>query len=645
MSSGILSIGLSGLVAAQAGLRTAGNNIANVNTPGYSRQEVLFAQRPTQQVVGGFLGQGVDVTTVRRHYAEFLAAQTTRATADASQLEAYSGQLDQLDNVLGDATTGLSPAIGGFFTAVNAVAAHPADVPSRQALLSAAQSLTTRFNQLDNQMSEMRTQSNAQLQSGVATINGYTSQIALLNRQIALASLDPQQAPNDLLDRRDLLVTQLNAQVGANVVTQSDGSYNVFLNSGQALVVGQQANTLSTRTNPDDPANLEITMQQGASVLRLGAMDFSGGAMGGAVAFRDGPLDGAQDALGRIAVALGAAVNAQNRQGVDLNGVPGGDIFRVPAPVVRIAGTNTGTGAITATIADASALAASDYRLGFDGANYQLTRLADGTTQSFASLPQTVDGIAITGAGAPATGDHFLIQATHYAAGTLGMVMADPALIAAATPIRTGIVLGNAGTGQISAGSVDATYPAAPLAGTATLTYASGTGTLSGFPAVPVSVTVNGSTTVYPAATPVPYTAGATIAFGGMTVVISGTPANGDKFTLAPNTSGTGDGRNAQALASLAAANTVAGKTTTFAGAYGQLVAANGNATKEAGVERDSQNALLAQSTSAQQTISGVNLDEEAADLQRFQQAYQAAAKMMAVAASLFDSVLAIAKG
>ena len=643
--SDLLGIGLSGLAAAQAGLSTAGHNIANVNTPGYSRQQVVFAARPPQFTGGGYIGQGVDISNVRREYSDFLAGQLTRATSDSSQLDAYATQLGTLDNLFGDSASGLTPALNDFFTSMNAVAANPADTPSRQTLLSSAQALVDRFHQLDGQLGELAAQSNDTLRSTVSTINGYTAQIAELNRKIAVATSDPTNPPNDLLDQRDQLVTQLNQQVGANVVVQSDGSYNVFLSNGQAVVVGDQATALATQTSVDDPSNLAVGVMTGGSLLAFRSSDITGGALGAALAFRDGPLDGARDALGRIAVALGSAVNAQNQLGVDLNGQPGGNLFNVPAPIVTNSADNLGTGAVSASIADATVLQASDYRLDYNGAQYTLTRLADGTTQTFASLPQTVDGLTLNLSGAPSAGDHFLIQATHYAAGTIGVATNDPSKIAAATPIQTARTPGNIGSGQISAGSVDATYPASPLAAPVTITYASGTGTLTGFPAVPVSVTINGATTVYPAAAPVPYTSGATISFGGMSFTISGAPGNGDSFTLAPNTSGVGDGRNAQALAALANGNLVAGGSATFTGAYGQLVAANGNASKEAQVERDAQDALLTQTQQAQASISGVNLDEEAADLQRFQQAYQASAKVMAVAATLFQSVLDISKG
>ena len=645
MGSDLLGIGLSGLVAAQAGLRTAGHNISNVNTAGYSRQEALFAARLPQFSGGGWLGQGVNVTNVRRHYADFLATQTTRATADASQLESYSGQLERLDNLFGDASSGLAPALNDFFASVNGVAANPSDIPSRQTLLSSAQALVARFHQLDTQMTELRTQTNDQLRNAVSSINSYTSQIADLNKRIANVTIDPTNPPNDLLDQRDQLVTELNKQVGASVVVQSDGTYNVFLSNGQAVVVGQQATALTAQPSLDDPANLDVGITTGATVLRFAPGDISGGALGAALAFRDGALDGAQDALGRIAVALGSAVNAQNRLGVDLSGTPGGDLFNLPTPIVINSQNNTGTGSVSVAIADATLIEASDYRLDYNGATYTLTRLADGTTQSFATFPQTIDGLTLTGSGTPAAGDHFLIQATHYAAGTIGVALSNPASIAAATPIRTGVGVGNVGSAQISAGSIDSTYLASPLGGPVTLTYAAGTNTFTGFPAVPVSVTINGTTTVYPPATPVPYTAGATISFGGTSFTLSGAPANGDTFTIAPNASGIGDGRNAQALAAIASKNVVAGAKTTLIGAYGQLVAANGNASREAGIERDAQNSLLTQAQQAQQEVSGVNLDEEAADLQRFQQAYQASAKVMAIASSLFDAVLNIAKG
>lgn len=644
MGNGIFGIGLSGLAAAQAGILTAGHNIANVNTPGFSRQSIILGTRAPTFTGAGFVGNGVDVDSVRRVYNDFLGAQTVRATAGASHLDTYSTELSKLDNLFGDATTGLGPALSDFFGAVNTVAQRPADVAGRQTLLSNAQALVSRLGQQQGQLDGLRQANNAQLKSAVDTINGYAAQIAALNHKISIATAASSDPPNDLLDQRDQLVTELNQQIGATAVAQSDGSYNVFLSNGQGLVIGETAQKLVAQPDPDDPQNLEVGLQTGSSVLRFTAATLSGGALGGLLQYRDGPLTDAQNALGRIAVTLASAFNDQHKLGLDLKGNFGKDFFTVPAPVVTNSLGNTGSGVVTAQITAAGALQASDYQLAYDGSNYTLTRLSDGTVQTFGSLPQTVDGVTIAVSGSPAAGDRFLIQPVHYAAANLKVAISDPALVAAAGPVVTGATVGNVGTGSIGPASVDSTYPGAPLGAPLTLTYSAGTATLSGFPpTVPVTVTVGTTSTTYAPGLPVPYTSGATISFGGVSFAVSGAPANGDTFTVGPNVTGTGDNRNAQLLAQIATQKVVGNGSSTVADAYGQLVADVGNRASEAQVEQSAQAALLTQTQEAQQQVSGVNLDEEAANLQKYQQAYQAAAKVIAVAGTLFDSILNIA--
>jgi flagellar hook-associated protein 1 FlgK len=272
-----------------------------------------------------------------------------------------------------------------------------------------------------------------------------------------------------------------------------------------------------------------------------------------------------------------------------------------------------------------------------------VTRLSDGNVQTFATLPQTVDGVTIAVAGTPAAGDRFLIQPVHDAAANIGVALADPSGFAAAGPVVTGAGTANVGNASIGSATADATYAASPLAAAFTLTYASATATLSGFPAtLPVTVTTGSTSTTYPAGLPVPYTSGATISFGGVSFTLTGTPGNGDTFTVGPNTAGFGDNRNAQALAALGDQALLANGTASFSGAYGQMVAAVGNQAQQASVEHSAQAALLDQTQQAQQSVSGVNLDEEAANLQRYQQAYQAASKAIAVAGTMFDAILGI---
>jgi flagellar hook-associated protein 1 FlgK len=644
MANSIYSIGLSGLAAAQAGLVATGHNISNVNTPGYSRQEVLQLPSSPQFNGGSFYGRGVDVVAVRRVYSDYLAAQALATRTEAGALSALSTELAQLDNLFGDPASGLPPALSEFFAGVNALAAHPADVPSRQAMLSSAQALAARFRQIDNQMAGLRRAADAQVESTVASINGYVDQIANLNRRIGevtSASIDAHP-PNDLLDQRDMLVGKLNDLIGATAVVQNDGSYNVFTASGQALVVGYDAHHLQAVADNRNPQGLQVALDLGGgALLRLQASDVHGGKLAGVLQYRDGTLTQAQNELGRIALVLANAFNAQHRLGQDLDGQLGGNFFGVPAPSWVGTTTNSGNAALAVSVADAGALTASDYELRYDGTNWKITRLSDGSSRSFATLPQTVDGVTIgVASGAAAAGDSFLVQPTRYAARDIAVLIRDTAKLAAAAPIRTASATSNTGTGAISGGAVNAAYLASPIAASITLTYNAGAATFSGFPASqPVTVTVNGTSTTYPAGTPVPYTAGALIAFGGIEIAISGSPANGDTFNVMPNAGGIGDNRNAQLLAGLAGKNLVAG-TATFAAALGDLTARIGNATHEAAIEYEAQAALAEQTERSRQAVSGVNLDEEAANLQRFQQAYQASAEVMRVAASLFDTIL-----
>ena len=646
MANSIFSIGLSGLAAAQAGLATTGHNISNINTPGFSRQETLFGTKFPQFMGGSFYGRGVDITGVRRIYSEFLGAQVLSSRSEASYLGTLNTELSQLDNLFGDPASGLSPALNEFFAGANAVAAHPSDGPSRGSMLSSANALVSRFRQIDGQLTALRQSSDDQILGAVTTVNGYVDQIAGLNRrinEIARASASGS-APNDLLDQRDHLVGKLNDLIGARAITQSDGTYNVFLASGQALVVGQESHHLQALPDAADPRKLQVALEIGGGTqLRLQSSDVQGGTLGGIMAYRDGALTKAQNELGRIAAVMAESFNAQHRLGVDLNGQAGGSMFSVATPTWSSNANNTGSAVLAPTVANAGALAASDYELRFTGGNWTVTRLSDSTTQTFASLPQTVDGVtfAVSG-GAPAAGDSFLVQPTRYAARDLTMLVGDPARIAAAAPIRTALGTTNAGNATISGGSVNAAYLATPLGAPVTLSYNGGTNLLTGFPPTqPVTVTVSGTSTTYAAGAPVPYTAGATFAFGGIEVSILGSPANGDTFAIAPNTNGVGDNRNAKLLAALASANIVGG-TTTLSGALGQLVGYVGSVTHETGIEFEAQAAMLAQTERAMQSVSGVNLDEEAANLQRFQQAYQAAGQVMRIADSLFDTILDI---
>jgi flagellar hook-associated protein 1 FlgK len=645
MTSSIFGIGSSALLAAQAGLATTGHNIANVNTPGYNRQEAIQLARVPQFTGGGFMGRGVDVVAVRRVYSDFLAAQTLSTRAQSAELAAREEKLTQLDLLFGSSSVGISPALDAFFSGVNDVAAHPSSIPSRQSMLSAANALVSRFDEIDSQLTAMHAAMNSEIAGTVEAVNRTTEQIAALNKRIvdAVAMAGQDRPPNDLLDQRDQLLASLNDLVDARAVAQADGSYNVFLGGGQGLVVGQNANKLATVRSLTDASDLDVGIAFNGQVVRLGNEQLTAGSLAAAIDFRDGTLARTQNEVGRIALSLAQTFNAQHDLGQNLDGTRGGAFFTPPAIAAQPGRTNTGGATLSATLADVAAIQPSDYVLRYDGTSFSLTRLVDGNVTTFNAFPQTIDGMTLQSPGGFAAGDRFLIQPTRYAARDLAVAIVDPSDVAAATPVTTNRAQNNTGSGTISGGSIGAGYWASPLpvAGV-TLTYASATGTLSGFPATqPVTVTSGSTTTTYAAGAPVPYTPGAKISFGGITISLAGQPADGDAFGIVRNQGGVGDGRNAVALAQLARGAHVAGRAT-FSEGLADLVTHIGTETRAASTESEAQKTLLAQAEQAQQAVSGVNLDEEAANLQRYQQAYQAAGKLMAIAATLFETILSI---
>lgn len=651
MASNILSIGKSALNAAQIGLSTTGHNIANASTPGYTRQVVVQAAAQAQNFGYGYIGQGAEVTGVMRVYNDILARQMISLQSTSQAYSTYGNQLNAIDNMLSDETAGLNPAMNDFFASVQALATKPNDIPSRQTMLSNAQALVNRLNSMDSRLNEIEDGVNSQLSSSVSLVNSYAKQIASLNDIIEQSISTTGNMPNDLMDQRDQLVSELSKQIKTTVVSQNQGTYNVFVGNGLPLVVGKDAYNLTTTTSPTDPSRIEVAYQSASKTTVLGASSLAGGAIGGLVQFRAESLDVVQNQIGQIAVALAGTFNAQHAQGLDRNGDPGGLLFNIPAPVATSNSANTGNGVLSAQIVDPSAITSSDYKVQYDGSNFIVTRLSDQTAQTFSSLPQTLDGLTISQlSGTNNAGDSFLVRPTANAASTMSLAITDVNKLAVGGPVlASALGSGNTGTGAISALKVDSTYAGSPLTGTLNFTYNSGLpNTLTLAPSTQaVTVTYGGVSTTYPAGTPVTYTSGATISVGGTSFVLSGTPANGDQFDISPSTStGASDNRNGLLLAGLQSGGNVAllgsNSKNTYTTAFAQMVSSVGNKARELTVTGEAEVKALEQATAAMQAESGVNLDEEATNLIRYQQAYQAAGKMMQIASDLFDVLLQI---
>lgn len=625
----LLSTGISGLLTSRIALDVTGHNISNVNTDGFSRQRVTFDARTPLQTGPFFVGQGVQTSSIERIFSQFLIEGVRSATSGESRLGAFDEMASRLDNLLADRAIGLQPALSGFFASVQDLANNPSDTAARTALLGQANALTDRFNGIAREMERIDADLNRRISDSVSQINELGRSIAALNAEIQVsAASSPSNRPAaDLLDKRDGLLKQLAGVVGLNAVVQDDSSINVFVGSGQALVLGNRSNQLAAVANPFDPTRTEVAVASTGVVV---SAQINGGELGGLLDVRRDLLDPARAQLGRTAAGLALAFNEQHRAGMDLNGALGGDFFSVPGPTVSGVASNSAGLTLNASIADISAVTPFSYVLGFDGAAYSLTR-SDGaaiamTGTGTALDPFVADGLNLVVAGTAAAGDRFQIRPVLAAASGIDVAITQTNRIAAAVPMRSLRDGANLGSGIISAPRVvDAANPALLTPLTISFTAAN-------------TYQINGAGAFA-------YSPGSTISVNGLEFEISEVPATGDVFTVVPNAGGVGDNSNALRLGEIINKGVLDGGATSIGSGFGQLVAQVGSSTAQARIGLDAQRALRNQAEQAQQSVSGVNLDEEAANLLRFEQSFQASARVIAVADTLFQTLLGAVQG
>lgn len=623
----MLGNALSALVSYQRALATTSHNIANSDTEGYSRQRVSFTTRIPQQMGELSIGSGVTVSSISRAYDSFATSQLRTVNAAYSQLDTYYQFAAQLDNTLSDSDFGVSAALSNFYDSIQTVADDPGSISARRLFLAEAQSLSDRFAGMSNYLDDMQQQANTQIQSTVSEINSLTQRIADVNNLIVESQGQFGGAPSDLLDDRDQALLELNRLVSVSSVEQNDGSMSVFIGNGQALVLGNQAVSVSTVRSPLDASRLEIALDIGGQSSVI-TQSIRGGHLGGILSFRDGLLTETENELGRIALALSASVNEQNQAGIDLYGDRGQAVFNTPEPSVVNSAANTGSATVSATFDDIGNVTGDNLILRYNGSTWELSQTPGNTAVSpdsgsgSVADPFIIDGVALSISGTPAAGDEFLIRPSAEAAGTLKVEMTDPARVAAAAATRSEARPANTGTGQISQTEIiDSNH--ANLTDPVDITFLDAT-----------TYQINGSGSFS-------YTPGEAIDINGNRVVITGTPDAGDQFSILDNAGASGDNRNALALASTEANKLLSGGTVSVQEATGALVGRIGVATHSADISRQSQANLLAQAEARQQSVSGVNLDEEAANLLKYQQAYQAAAQATAVAKELFQTLMA----
>ncbi|MET0535843.1 MAG: flagellar hook-associated protein FlgK [Steroidobacter sp.] len=622
----LLNTSISGLLAFQRALDTTSHNITNANTVGYSRQIAQFTTRQPQFIGGNWQGSGADVSSINRAYDNFLSSQSRSASSGFKQSETYATQAERVSNLFGNSTTGLTASMQQFVNSMQSVADTPNSIAARQTLLSQGQSLVDRLKSYDSSLRSFDAQVNASLGSEADAISSIAKGIAELNNQIKVGYSQTGSAPNDLLDQRDRLIDELATHVNVSVVKANDNSVNVFIGNGQPLVVGADAATMVATADPYEPTRKRLSMQSSVGTIDI-TNSLNGGTLGGVLQFRNEMLDPARNAIGRLSVALTDVMNEQHNAGMDLNGNLGGDFFSVGGVEVRANLNNAGNAGATVTRSDVGALTTSDYELVSTAGGWSMRRTDTGanvpmTGAGTAGNPFVADGLSIVVSGTPTTGDRLLIRPTAGAVNTMRMLVTNPADVAAAAPIAASATAGNNGNATITAGTVlNASDPA--LRTSATITFIS-----------PTQYQISGNPATFT------YTPGADIDANGWRVQISGTPAAGDSFTVRDNSNGTGDNRNALLMSGLMSEGVLNNGTTSLSSAIGQFVGDVGVKTNQAQVTRDAQKVVATESQEAMQSVSGVNLDEEAANLLRYQQAYMAISQMIRVADTMFQSVL-----
>jgi flagellar hook-associated protein 1 FlgK len=624
--SDVFGISVSALQAFQQAINVTSNNVANASTPGYDRETVNLTEAVPQTNGAATVGAGVVVSGVSRAFSQAAANQLNTSQSSLGSLNSLQNYSNQIDNLFGTTIGGLSTALQGFYGAFSDVANNPTSTASRQALIGQAQSVASSFQNASGELNSLNTDVNSRITADVTQINSIAKAISTLNNQIVTATgQQGGQPPNELLDQRDQLVSSLSQLVGISTTTDTNGALNVFVGNGQPLVLQGQVTSLTTVGNQFNATQLEISNSASSAVI---SGSITSGDLGGLLAARAQVINPALNQLGLIATGLSQTVNSQQAQGLDLSGNLGAPIFSVGQPLAT--GSSRNTDAVTASVTvnanGLGALTANDYVLSFVGGTPKLTNTADGTSVTPAGAgtvasPYTAAGISIVLSGVPANGDQFLVQPTATAAGSLNVVLSNPAQIAAAGAVKTAAAGTNTGAAVISSGTVlNSTNP--NLLSPVTIAFTS-----------PTTYTINGGA-------PNAYTSGGNIAANGWQVQISGAPASGDTFTVTSNAGGTGDNRNALIAANAQNAGVLQNGTTSITGGVSALVTGLGSQAQQINTAQTAQAAVNAQALSSVQSTSGVNLDEEAASLLQWQQAYQAAAQALTIGNSLFTTLI-----
>lgn len=674
----LISIGLSGLNASQTALSITGNNIANAAVSGYSRQQTIQTTGPSHNIGTGFVGTGTTLSDVRRIYNAYLDNQLQTSTSLNTDAAAFQDQITGIDKLLAESDTGISSVLTAFFSALQTASAKPSDVASRQLLLTQAQTLSNRFNAISSQMSKQNDSINSQLDTLSGQVNKLTSSIADLNKQITQLSASGA-SPNNLLDARSEAVRQLNELVGVTV-QERDGNYDVYLGNGQSLVTGNRANTLSAVPSAADQSQYSLQINYPTFSSDVTSV-VTGGQIGGLLRYRSDVLTPSMNELGRVALVVADSINSQLGQGLDANAQFGSALFSSINSALAIsqrslASTNNsaGSGNLDVTIANSGALTTYDYEVKFTGPNQYSVRRSDGTDMGNFDLtttpPPVIDGFTLKlNGGGLAAGDTFKVSPTRSAAGSINTVLTDANKLAFAGPINGIVGSGNTGSGTITQPNLGAKLDIYGGADTALIqdsikhsmpvrmVFQAASGGTQGYTLYDSKGNSIGTGTIVPGQdnkltinVPMRDASGAPILDGSgnprtfsVETTVGGSPATNDSFTFGFNADGKSDNRNAQALLGLQTKSTVgvtSGGGSSFTSAYASLVERVGAKANQAKIDTVATKAVLDAAKESRNGVSGVNLDDEAANLIKFQHYYTASSQIIKAAQETFSILI-----
>ena len=666
MSINLYQTGVSGLLSAQQQLATTGHNIANVNTEGYTRQRTEQGATVGNYNGGNFVGSGTYVQDITRLYDQFSYKEQLLNKSNLGNADSISLDLNQLNEIMSFSSEAIDGSIQRFYQAVNSIADNPNDIGLRNIALSQANVLAQDFNSISNNLDQLEKSTNGEIEEMANKISQISLDLAKINEQI-LQNKDISQTgqPNDLLDKRDQLVNELGEYTSVSTIEDTHGVMTVMIGNGATLVAGITPLTVSVEAGISDPLQTRLQLNSRNGKVALDASKL-GGAIAAKIEYRDEHITQARSELNRLAMAVSQTLNQSQAQGLDLNEKQGLDIFTdinstlLQTSRVLASSKNSGNVEAGIKITDVSLVPTNEFTIKYDGSDYIMTNTRDGSTTT---LVETTTGVYPTefgfeftiNSGTPNANDSFTLRPTENSAALMKVTLNDPKGIAASSAIEVQADDNNVSNSSVSI--VNVTDPEVAR---------SFTDTINADLTVDVYESAPGvfDYRVFNAATPPP---AATIASGsfaaGSTAVIDMPPSPAtpafqieiaglpvgqgalarEKFTIS-DAFGSGNASNATLMAATQEEQILGGGKQTFSQALATATAQVGSSASSAELIADTAQALFTQAYNRNQSNSGVNLDEEAANLLKYQQAYQASSQIISVANTIFDTLLAVSR-